>query len=69
MGGMVKSYFKLYCCLGWVFAVIDEVGFLEPTFQCCVVGHGKGAFAMEESSRYDVHPRHNDSCKVFEEVV
>jgi hypothetical protein len=34
MGGMVMSHFEFNCCLNWVFAILDEYGFLEPTFQC-----------------------------------
>jgi hypothetical protein len=69
MGGMMTSHFESNCCLDWVLAILDEVGFLEPTVQCCVVGHGKGLIAMQESCRYDVHPWSNDLCKVLEEVV
>jgi hypothetical protein len=69
MGGMVTSHFELNSCLDLVFAILNEVGFLEPTFQCCVVGHEEGAIAMQESSHYDVHQWRNDRCEVLEEVV
>jgi hypothetical protein len=69
VGGVVMSHSKSTCCLDWVFAILNEVGFLEPTFQHCVVGHGEGTINVQESSRNDVHPWCNDCCKLLKEIV
>ena len=66
---METSHFKVNCCLDWVFAVLNEIGFIEPSLQRCAVGHGEGAVTASEAACNDIHPWCDDCHNVFEQVV
>jgi hypothetical protein len=63
------SHFEANCCLDWGFAILNEMGFLEPSLQHCAVGHGEGAVASSEAAGDDIHPWCDDCRNVFEQVV
>jgi hypothetical protein len=63
------SHFKANRRLDWGFAVLDEIGFLEPSLQGCAVGHGDGAVTASEAAGNDIHPRCDDHRDVFKQVV
>ncbi len=69
MQSVETSHFEANFRLDWGFAVLDEIGFLEPSLQHRAVGHGEGAVAASEAAGNDVHPQCDDCRNVFEQII
>ncbi len=57
---METSHFEVNRRLDWGFAILNEIGFLEPSLQRRAVGHGEGTVAASEAAGDDIHPRCDD---------